>query len=384
MGKGSSSNHQDIYKGIGEMKIGINATFLNEKPTGIGVFTREISRSLFKLHKKMILFSPVYDSGIPLGHSYKVSEAMNGSPRFLNNLYRVFYINTILPVLCKLKGVDVLYCPITEFPFIPVVPIVTHIHDLHPIHFPSQFGLASARLRLSLKVMNRIVKRMIVSSGFVKSELLKSTNIREDKIDVIHLAYNNNIFKPQVAEKRKEFFDKYSIKGNYILFVGSLFPYKNVKILIEAFQRIKNQIPHGLIIVGRREFSTEPLSKDSKILYMDYVLNEDLPMFYSYADLFVYPSLREGFGIAPLEAMACGTPVISSDGGSLPEVVGDAGIFFDPEDSVSLSELILMVINDERLRKELVEKGLKHVKKFSWDRTTEGILKSCERALKEK
>ncbi|MEW6002590.1 MAG: glycosyltransferase family 1 protein [Nitrospirota bacterium] len=384
MGKRSSTDHSNISKGNRDMKIGINGTFLNEKPTGAGLFTKEVYRTLLSLNREILLFSPVSTDKMPSNSIYKVPEMMKGSRRLLNSLYRFFYINTILPGLCKLKGVDVLYCPILEFPFISHTPTVVHIHDLHFIHFSSEFGFAAPRLKFSLKIIRRIVKRVIVSSEFIKNELIRLTDIRESQIDVVPLAYNNSVFKPMPLEIRKDFLNKNGLRENYILFVGSLFPYKNLKTLVDAFLRIKDKIPHSLVVVGRREFSLKPPVKDERITYMDYVDGEDLPFFYSCADLFVYPSLKEGFGIAPLEAMACGTPVISSNGGSLPEVVGDAAILFDPEDSESLSELIINVINNEGLRKELIEKGFKNIKNFSWRKTAEGILASCERTLKEK
>lgn len=366
------------------MRIGINATFLYEKPTGACLFTTGVSRAISVIHKEMLVFSPVAHNDLPQDYIYKVPEELKGSLRISNNLYRFFYINTVLPMLCKLKGVDVLYCPILEFPFIPLVPLVAHVHDLHFIHFPTEFGLAAPRLKFSLKMLGSVVRRVVVSSEFVKKELIDLNIIREDRIDVVPLAYSSSIFKPSTAEVRRDFLRKYQIGERYILFVGSLFPYKNLKTLVEAFLSIKNQMPHSLVVVGRREFSAEPPVSDERIFYMDYVPDEDIPLFYSCADLFIYPSLREGFGIPPLEAMACGTPVISSNRGSLPEVVGDAGLLFDPEDSESLSELILTVINNERLRKELVEKGFNHVKRFSWERTAKGILQSCEKALKGK
>ncbi len=366
------------------MKIGINATFLNEKPTGIGVFTREISRALFKLHQEIIFFSPVPHTGIPSTCTHIVPGMMKGSSRLSNNLCRIAYTNTALPIQCKLRKIDVLYCPITEFPFLPAVPLVVHVQDLHPVHFPSQFGLAASRLRLSLKMMNKVAKRVIVSSEFVRGELMGLTNIRDALIDVIPLACSKDVFKPMPLEMKKAFLDKYFLSGNYILFIGTLFPYKNLKTLIDAFVSIKSQIPHSLVVVGRKDFSAAPLARDGRIVYLDYVPAEDLPFFYSYADVFVYPTLREGFGISPLEAMACGAPVISSNGGSLPEVIGNAGILFDPQDSGALSTSILKVVQDERLRRELVDKGFNHVKKFSWRTTAERIILSCEKAATEK
>jgi glycosyltransferase involved in cell wall biosynthesis len=365
------------------MKIGINAMFLGEKPTGVGVCTREISRALFQLHKEIIFFSPVSHTDMPYVSAHKVSDVMRGSPRLLNNLLRMVYTNTALPIRCKLSGIDVLYCPITEFPFVPLVPLVVHVHDLHPVYFPSQFGLAASRLKFSLKIMDRVAKRVLVSSEFVKRELMDMTNMSAESIDVIPLSYRRDLFKPMPPEMRKDFLNRYSLSGNYILFVGTLFPYKNLKTLLNAFSSIRSRIPHSLVIIGRREFAEGLPAGNHRIIYLDYVRTEDLPFFYSYADVFVYPSLREGFGIAPLEAMACGTPVISSSGGSLPEVIANAGVLFDPEDSEMLASLILQVLRDKKIRAELVDRGFRHVKKFSWDRTAEEIISACNKALKE-
>lgn len=365
------------------MKIGINATFLNEKPTGAAIYTREVSRILAERHKDILFFSPVAYDDIPLEYSCKTPDALKGSPDLSNSLYRAVYINTVLPVMCKLKNIDILYCPILEFPFIPLIPSVVHIHDLHFIHFSAQFGLAALRMKLSLKLVNNTVRRVIVSSEFVKRELIKTAVIEESRIDLIPLAYNSAMFRPMPMEMRKKILHKYNIKGNYILFVGSLFPYKNLKTLMAAFLKIKHQIPQFLVVAGRREFSADPLISDERILYMDYVPAEDLPFLYSYADMFVYPSLMEGFGIPPLEAMACGTPVISSNAGSLPEVVGNAGMLFDPMDADYLSRLIEEVADNEAHRKELAERGLENVKRFSWDKTAEGILRSCEKAIRK-
>lgn len=365
------------------MKIGINATFLNDKPTGAAIYTRAVSRILAQRHKDVLFFSPVTYEDIPLEHTYKTPDALRGSPALANSLYRAFYINTALPVLCKLKKIDILYCPILEFPFIPLIPSVIHIHDLHFIHFASQFGLAAFRMKFSMKLVNKTARRVIVSSEFVKQELLKAAVIEESRIDVVPLAYNSAMFRPMPVELKKDFLHKYNIKGDYILFVGSLFPYKNYETLMSAFLKIKHKMPQFLVVAGRREFSEETPVSDERILYLDYVAAEDLRSLYSFADLFVYPSLMEGFGIPPLEAMACGTPVISSNGGSLPEVVGDAGLLFDPKDSDGLSEMILRVLRDKGLRDELIKKGSGNIKRFSWDKTAEGILLSCWKAMEE-
>jgi glycosyltransferase involved in cell wall biosynthesis len=294
---------------------------------------------------------------------------------------RMIYDNALLPFAIKRYGIDVLFCPILEFPLIPLSRLVVTVHDLHPLYFPEQFGLAARHFRFSLKLLPRFADRVIVPSHFVKQEILKVCGIEGRRIDVLYEGYDAHVFKPRSEGMEKESMERYGIRGPFILFVGSLFPYKNVTTLIKAFMDIRNRIPHSLVIIGKRELSREPLPEDERILYVGYVGREELAKFYSSADLVVHPSFFEGFGITILEAMACGAPVISSYGGSLPEVVGDAGILFDPRDSTSLGRLILEVIVNRRLRNELIEKGFEQVKKFSWDKTAEGVLRTCEKAV---
>lgn len=366
------------------MKIGINATFLNDKPTGTGIYAKEVTNALIQICKDLIFFSPFNEHEFPSTNHYQVPAIMKGSSSIVNNIFRFFYLNTAIPLLCSSHKVEVLYCPLTEFPFVPIVPTVVHIHDLHPLYYPHEFGLGSTRFRLSLKTINRAARRVVVSSNFVKGELLRITDIDKNNIDVVPLGYNSILFRPKSAEMRNDFFNRYGIQQNYILFVASLFPYKNFKTLEKAFLNIKNQIPHSLIIVGRKDVSIEPLSADRRIIYMDYVPANDLPFFYSYADVFVNPSKSEGFGITTLEAMACGAPVISSNRGALPEVVGTAGILLDPMDSDILGRSIMKVITNNSLRNEFIQKGFEQIKYFSWRKTAEGILNSCEKAIENR
>jgi len=366
------------------VKIGINATFLHDKPTGLGVFTHELSRSLARAKAELLVFSPLSLEGVPDDSLFKVPYSIRGSMRFRHNLCRALYLNSILPARCWQKNVDALFCPMMEFPFVSGVPLIVHVHDLHPIQFSSQFGRAAVFMRLSLRLLEKGVRRVTVSSDYVKRELLKATSLPGGKIDVVPLAYSKTLFRPSGQEEKGDFFRKYSLQGNFILFVGNLFAYKNITTLAEAFLKIRDRISHCLVIVGRKEFFSGPLPQDERIRYMDYVPDEDLPRFYSFADILVHPSLSEGFGLTPLEAMACGTPVLSSNRGSLPEVVEDAGILFDPLDGPALGELMLSVLRNGTLRRELIEKGFRKAEQFSWDKTAAGILRSCERALKEK
>jgi len=363
------------------MRVGVNATFLGEKSTGVGVYARKVSQAMAALHSDTSVFSPVPIEGIPVEKTVRVPAVLQGSAKFGNNLQRFLYLTCILPMRCVMRGIDVLYCPITEFPFVPGSAQVSHIHDLHPLLFPEQFGLASARFRLSLRFLRRSVRRVVVSSEHVKGQLLQLSVIPDERIDVVPLACDTGLFRPEPAGRREALIEKYGLKGPYILFVGSLFPYKNLETLVRAFLSAKARLAQSLVVVGRRELSPGPLAEDERIFYLDYVPSADLPLIYSFADLFVHPSKSEGFGLAPLEAMACGTPVIASRAASLPEVVGDAGILFDPADDEDLARLLVRVLGDNTLRNELRERGFRQVRKFTWEKTARGILDSCEKAL---
>jgi len=368
-------------EGFQELKIGINAAHLNEQPTGIGVFTREVSRAMFNLHPEMVVFTSQTALDIPVRNLFSVPDSIKGSTRLINNLLRAAYLNSLLPLYGKKQKIDILYCPILEFPLVPAVPLVVTVHDLQPVAYPAQFGLSAYYFRLSLRLLGRIATRVTVVSEFVRKELLAATALPPDMVDVIYNGYDKKLFRPQDPGMRKEFLEKYSIQDDYILYVGNLFGYKNVRTLINAFLAIKDRLRHCLVIVGRRDCADSTLPHDDRILFMDYVPAGDLPKFYSYADLLVHPSLSEGFGFTPLEAMACGTPVLSSNRASLPEVVGDAGLLFDPLDEETLGTLILEVAGNSNLKKELIEKGFRQAGKFSWEETAAGLVSCCGRAL---
>lgn len=182
---------------------------------------------------------------------------------------------------------------------------------------------------------------------------------------------------------------KYGISGDYILFVGTLQPRKNLVRLIEAFSRL-NPKPYTLIIVGKPGWMYEEIYQapkkfgvEEKVKFLDYVSDEDLPSLYQNARCFVLPSLYEGFGLPVLEAMSYGCPVVTSNTSSLPEAGGEAAIYVDPESVESIKEGILKVLNfTPRARQDLIKKGYDQVKKFSWEKCARETLKVLEEVVK--
>ena len=228
---------------------------------------------------------------------------------------------------------------------------------------------------------------IIAISHHGKKEILKYFDINEAKIKVIHLAAND-IFKPKDEEAKKAVLEKYDISQDYIFNLGTLEPRKNIKTLIEAYARLLSIVKSKnlLVIGGGRGWLHSEIDKLVKSLnlqqyikFIGYVKEEDLPALYSAAKLFVYPSLYEGFGLPVLEAMACGTPVITSNSSSLPEIAGDAALLVEPTDNRQLADYILKLIDDEKLRHQMSSKGLEQAKKFSWGKTARETLDIYEK-----
>ena len=222
---------------------------------------------------------------------------------------------------------------------------------------------------------------IIAISQSTKSDLVKYLNTPESKISVIYNGVDHNIFKPYEPYQMRPYHVTLSHKP-YILYVGSERRRKNLGGLFEAFATLRQEFPElKLVKVGgpgrSRQSRSETLKKLSSlgitedVTFVDYMSELELAYYYSSATLLAYPSLYEGFGLPPLEAMACGCPVVTANTSSLPEVVGEAGIMVNPYDTRSLVQAMRRVLTDDKLRDNMIRKGLEQSKKFSWGKTAE-------------
>jgi len=233
-------------------------------------------------------------------------------------------------------------------------------------------------LNLDYKGIKR-AKRIIAISQTTKNDLMHYLNIPSERISVVYLGVDHKLFRP-VSHRIYDY--------PYILFVGSEQPRKNFTGLLEAFRQLKTEPRFKdlkLVKVGRAGGQEanfrrpameviETLGLADEVIFTDFVPEADLPIYYSGADVFVLPSLYEGFGFPVLEAMACGCPVVTSNTTSLPEVVGEAGIMVNPYDADSLAQAIRQVLTDSELRDNMARKGLEQAKKFSWEKTAKQTL----------
>ncbi|MBA7626319.1 D-inositol-3-phosphate glycosyltransferase [subsurface metagenome] len=273
--------------------------------------------------------------------------------------------------------------------FLKLKPKIVFCHDIIHCIYPrsKKYWLLGRLLYSGLGNAEFI----IAASKSTKRDLVRFYSIPEEKISVVYEGVNHKKFRPENSNS-SNIYQKYKLSPmhRYVFHISSETPRKNVDGLVKAFYQLKTKykLTHlKLLKAGNPEYQEDrkrllnlikQLGLQEEIIFLDYVPGEDLPALYNIAELFVFPSFYEGFGLSPLEAMACGTPVITSSASSLPEVVGDAGIIVNPKDIESLSQAMHEVLVNEELRKKMIGEGLRRATLFSWKVAGEETLKVCK------
>jgi glycosyltransferase involved in cell wall biosynthesis len=268
---------------------------------------------------------------------------------------------------------------------------VMNIYDLTFIKYPDYTDSVVKKYTETVKRCLKWTNLVLTISESSKKDIINYLKVEPEKVYVIPLAsrYYANYLSPEIIlELDKQI--KYDFSKPYLLFVSTIEPRKNITAIISAFNYLKQKykIEHQLILIGKKGWSYEPIFAaienspwSSEIHHLNYLSDELVALFYLRADVFVYPSHYEGFGLPVLEAMTLGTPVVTSNTSSIPEVAGDAAILIDPNDSMQLAEAILKVISDRQLRQELIKKGKERAKLFSWERTAKETLNAYRTIL---
>ena len=291
--------------------------------------------------------------------------------------------------LTKIKP-DVILSPTHYIPRFIKAKRVPVIFDLAFIHYPSMFK------KDDLYKLTNWTKTSILESAHIitisessKKDILKIYKVPEKKVTVAYPGYNEKIFKViNGREKVNQVMEKYQISGKYIIYIGTVQPRKNILRLIRSIKKIDDL---RLVIVGKirgkgkqgwmnEEILEEPkkLDIEDKVIFTDYVPTEELPYLIIGSKAFILPSLWEGFGIPVVEAMATGTPVITSNVSSLPEVVGDAGLLINPESETQIEQAIRLLTTDQKLHLKLSKKALEQSKKFSWQKMAKEVITVLE------
>ncbi|NQT89749.1 MAG: glycosyltransferase family 4 protein [Candidatus Omnitrophica bacterium] len=348
------------------MRIGFDARMIGHP--GIGRYIRNLLNGLLSTEEaiEFVLY----------GDPARLKE-YSGAERCAIREYAapIYSVKELLSNPFAGEGFDIVHIPHFNVPFTRIDNLVVTIHDLIYLKFPGTQRTLLKGMAAHVAFDNTIkkAKRIIAVSENTKKDIIEKSPAAEGKIDVIYEAADP-LFRPVDDEAgKKQVRDKYNLPEEIILCVGSLRMHKNIERLIDCCARLRARgLGHKLVLVGRedpKEASIIKKVKTSDCIYLGEVGAEELVLIYNLAGLLVMPSLYEGFGLPPLEAMACATPVAASSAASLPEVVGDAGVLFDPYDVKDMEEKICSVLHNEELRKNLINKGMKRAEHFSWQKT---------------
>ena len=377
------------------MRIGLNGLFLAEPATGSGQYTRNLLKNLLAIDEE--------DEFVLIGTEKALGEyesAGGGPPRLarhigrtpfdhlIADLAKVWFEQLTFPLACRKLEVDLSHIPYFASPWWLTTKNVVTIHDLIPLILPEYRGALPVRLYTWLvAAAARRAHAVITDSQSSKNDIVQKLGIPSERIRVIYLAADEMFRPSREREELRRVLGRYQISPPYILYLGGFDRRKNLETLFQAFAALGDTLRarYQLVIAGRLPRRKDALFPDPQEMvrnlgleeeanFIGWVPEEDKPLLYSEASLFVFPSLYEGFGLPVVEAMACGTPVIASNTSSLPELVGEGGLLFDPHDPRELKEAMVALLSDEQLARDLGARGLKRAGDFGWRRTAQETL----------
>lgn len=364
------------------MRIGIDARFFGSIGKGLGRYTQKLIENLEKLDETndyfIFLKKENFEDYRPKNekfhkveadfHWYTLSEQMN------------------FPRLLQKYDLDLVHFPHFNVPLLYFGKFVVTIHDLILVHFPTTRGSTLSPLlywikflgyKIVIKSAIRRSKKIIAVSNFTRNDILKNyPSVSKKKIAVTYEACED--FCMLSPNKDREILLRYGIEKPYIMYVGNAYPHKNLEQLVAAFEQVgKKKKDLKLVLVGKIDYFYARL-KDlvekrgiKNVIFVGHVLDHELDTIFHNAEIYVFPSLYEGFGLPPLEAMAKGTPVASSDHPCMKEVLGDSVYYFNGKNISEISDAITNILDSPSLREDLVRRGYEKIKKYSWKKMAE-------------
>ena len=365
------------------MRIGLNAQILTDGLTGVTRFAKNVIELLPEIaadHEFVVFGNP---SNIKLKQNNAV--LIPTSDFIKSSAKRIIWEQTLLPHLIKKHNINLMYYPDHTSPIFEIKSkVVITVHDVSTFAVPETVGFARRLYKQAvIKRSVELCDAIITGSEATKKEMTKYLPGSINKIKVIPYGIEDSF--EQVTDKSilTSIKEKFHLTAPFILHVGTIEARKNIIRIVKAFAngRKNHRWKHSLVLVGTPGYGFDKIQKvideegvKDNVIITGHVGNDDLQGIYSLADALVYPSLYEGFGFPPLEAMKCGCPVIASYSTSLPEVIGHAGIFIDPKSEEKIYNALHRVITDKKLHKMLVQQGKERVRHFTWRKTVKGIL----------
>lgn len=381
------------------MKIGINALFFQHPATGSGQYMTHLLSALAQIdsQNEYVLLGPQPVETSLTSFPYHVQPV----PDFVaknRNVGKVMWEQITGPGAAQKQGVDVFHVPYFAPPLFPRTSTVVTIHDVIPMRLPAY--QPDTRVKTYMRLVARAAHnatQIITVSQHARQDIIDALHLPPERIRVIYEAAGEE-YKPvtdlELLAKARA---RYGLNERYIFYLGGLDQRKNVPQLVRAFAHVHRLIGDPnlqLLIAGNPDRQKGPLFPDPRPVAADlgmtgqiiyrFVEEEDKPALYSGASLYVFPSLYEGFGLGPLEAMSCGAPVVCSNRTSLPEVVGDAALLVDPENTQKLVEAMRRVLSDNDLQTDLRARSLERATLFNWQKTARETLAVYEEALAHK
>jgi glycosyltransferase involved in cell wall biosynthesis len=366
-------------------QVGINAHLLSRQATfrsaGIHGYISNVLERLTAVPQGTTLRYTVYVGEGTLAPKDRMRVVRSAWPTG-RPLVRILWEQLALPW----QSMDLLYSTAFVTPLAARWPAVLTIYDLSFLHYPETLTRARrGYLRLFSRLSCRRARRIIAISESTRRDLVKQWGLAADKIDIAYPGVGEQ-FRPLPVNEVEAFRARHGLPPRFILHLGTLEPRKNLVRLIQAFARLRTDAK--LVLAGGRGWlygditaEIERLALQDKVMLPGYLADEALGFWYNAASVLAYPSLYEGFGLPVIEAMACGTPVVTSSASSLPEAAGDAGLLVDPYDTEMLAEELQRVLTDEVLRAEMRMRGLSQAARFTWQATAAATVTTLCRAL---
>jgi glycosyltransferase involved in cell wall biosynthesis len=371
------------------MKIAIDALPVKSLHHGMGTYIYNLTKHFlsfatgheFVIYKKPEVFTDLEKDNKPQVHYHNLHKNRN---------QRILWEYTSLPGLLQKEQIDIFWGPSNFLPSRKVCKYVVTIHDLSSFTYAHTYPWL--RRQYYQYIIKQAVKRadlIITDSEFSRQDIINAFSVPEQAVKVIYCGIDDIFQSIELSDKLLQIRSKYGLPNEFIFTLGVIEPKKNTDRLIQAYAGLiqKHHDLPKLVIGGSKKYGWKNRKifelvdrfklKDS-VIFTGFIEHVDLPVMYSIAKLFILPSLFEGFGLPVIEAMACGTPVITSNTSSLPEIAGDAAVLINPYDTAEISQAIIKVISDKTLQNEMRAKGLINAKRFSWSASARELLSVFE------
>ncbi|MBI5482367.1 MAG: glycosyltransferase family 4 protein [Deltaproteobacteria bacterium] len=370
------------------MRLGLYIPVLDDRPAGVGVYIEEVCSRLAARFRDVVVYTgtpearrPWLKGAVvrPLGR--RLAPWLRGAEGLRRRAHRLAWLAGESVLDLRRDGVDVLFSPVQESLLVGKTPRVVVVHDVTALHYPDAYDAGTvAQTRYLLPLMLRRASRVIAVSENTKRDVVARFGLDPAGIDVVYEGYDKAVFRPRSGAEIAEVREKFGLPQRYLFYAGTFSRHKNLGLVVEALAVLRDRHPDlTFVVAGRKDAGvahevvdrSRALGLEEKVRVLGYVSRDELATLMSGAAVFVYPSRYEGFGLAPLEAMACGAPVVASNVASLPEVVGQGGVLVDGTTSDAWGRAVGGVLQGDS--SALRGRALRQSAAFTWEGAVEAL-----------